>query len=479
MVYVHRSPAESSESTSDSGRSRVGIVADDLTGAGDSAVQFARDGWRARLAFSTTSGALVSAHSVLAVVTDARRLGPVEAEASTAAGVRDLLRAGADQLFVKIDSTMRGSVAAQIVGAVDGWNLSHAGSFAIVCPAYPAMGRTVRGGRILVGDVPVDETGFADDPVTPVATSLLGELVPGSIHLGTRLGEDDIFTQLMRAASVAGDAGTLAGAAVLTVDAVTNEDLRAIADAAAHIGPRAVLVGSAGLASAMSRSLAASAGVRAGVSVLHARPPLAETRARRVLVVVSSLHDVSRAQRRRLVAVVPSHRVRVFAPPAHRLVEPRACRAWVSDMFAAEPELPPVVVIAPPDERSEPSPGAPAGAHSAAIAAGLATLAAAVFAYQPFDALVVLGGEGARAVFDELGAHAFVVTDTIREGVPIGLIEGGVADGVIAVTKAGGFGAQNTVAEIVAELLGETAAPESEPPTKPVTEPPTEKGEPR
>ena len=174
----------------------LGLVADDLTGAGDASVQFAQRGWNtfltlARLKpgtidFVSTHGPSVvpgSGQGVIAVTTDCRALAGDTAENLTAEAVSALIELGADRLFLKIDSTMRGSVPGQIAGALAAWRTKHPDARAVVCPAYPRMGRTVESNQLLVRGEPVNRTAIAHDPVTPVLTSDMTELLPASGHL--------------------------------------------------------------------------------------------------------------------------------------------------------------------------------------------------------------------------------------------------------------------------------------------------------
>lgn len=100
----------------------VGIVADDLTGGGDSAVQFARDGWHTRLALTPPDSQVLRHGAVIAVVSDARAQPAPLACRSTADAVEALAAGGVNRLLLKIDSTMRGSAHAQIVGALKTWH---------------------------------------------------------------------------------------------------------------------------------------------------------------------------------------------------------------------------------------------------------------------------------------------------------------------------------------------------------------------
>src|SRR5689334_13782774 len=99
-----------------------------------------------------------SAHSVIAVTTDSRALSNDAAEQLTFDALTSLMNAGIDRLFLKIDSTMRGSVPGQIEGALAAWRAHYSDARAMVCPAYPRMGRTVESGRLLVHGEPVERT---------------------------------------------------------------------------------------------------------------------------------------------------------------------------------------------------------------------------------------------------------------------------------------------------------------------------------
>lgn len=418
-----------------SGVAPAGIVADDLTGATDSAVQFAREGWAARLALTMPAAGSARPGSVVAVVTDARAQEAATARVNTSAAVVGLRNSGAQRLFIKIDSTMRGTVIDQVLGALDGWASEHPDAVAVVCSAYPAMGRTIEGGHILVNGAGVHTTAVGTDPVTPVTTSDLAVLLPGSVavRLGGTAGDS---AELLKAAFAD-------GSRIAVVDAATDDDLALLAGSIAILGPRAIPVGAAGLAVAMSHvwSTPAAAGADAGLA------------AQRVVVVVSSLHDVSRTQAEHLKRSLPAEQVRSFAPTLEVALNPDGIQDWMARQLAGSGPLPAVIVIESPSDRPDHNPD---GDRTAAelIAESLATITDLVFEHDKVGAFMLLGGEGARAVLDQLGAESLLVRDAIREGIPLGTLEGGKADGVTVVTKAGGFGVPASVTEIVAELLG-------------------------
>jgi uncharacterized protein YgbK (DUF1537 family) len=446
----------------------VGIIADDLTGAGDSAVQFAGAGWQVSLAL--TESVAVTPGGVIAIVTDARAQPFEAARLATESAVATVRAAGIDRLFVKIDSTMRGSVDAQIRGALTAWTEAQGEAetgaeqrpFAIVCPAYPGMGRTLQVGRVLVNGVAVELTSVGRDPVTPVNTALVSALIPGSMNLA--VGEDDAATVAKRIAAL-----VAAGIEIVTVDATTDAELELIAEATVLLGPAAIPVGSAGLAMAMSKVWAGAteATVPTEATVVPTGDESTGTRraADRILVVVSSLHDVSREQHAHLVTVDLAERVRTLAPTLEDLADEASTATWLSAEFVRSRDLPRVVVILSPAERGdlaviEANETEANQAHAnpttaIRVAAGLAELTASVLHEAAISALVLMGGEGARAVLGRVGAEAIRVTGAIREGIPAGVIEGGLLDGLAVVTKAGGFGDRGTLADLIPELLAQ------------------------
>src|SRR3954453_17337375 len=106
------------------------VIADDLTGACDSAVQFANAGLRTIVSLDGEGDADVVAYS-----TDSRdkpcAMPPV---------------VGRPVIFKKIDSTLRGNTRAEILAALDTYGFDTA----IVNPAFPEMGRVVENGWLRV-----------------------------------------------------------------------------------------------------------------------------------------------------------------------------------------------------------------------------------------------------------------------------------------------------------------------------------------
>ncbi|SFB34683.1 Uncharacterized conserved protein YgbK, DUF1537 family [Rhizobium sp. NFR07] len=182
----------------------LAILADDFTGALDSAAPFAGRGLRTDVALDRDAIAAIIADcpDVLAINLNTREIGADGAREATAAVIA-LLPAGTP-LFKKIDSRLKGNIAAEL----------DATPFvkALVSPAIPEFSRIVQGGSV---------TGFG---------------VEGTIVVAEKLGAH--------------------AARAHTPDASSSEDMDAMLDAAQADGTD-LLIGARGLAEALARRMTA------------------------------------------------------------------------------------------------------------------------------------------------------------------------------------------------------------------------------
>jgi uncharacterized protein YgbK (DUF1537 family) len=223
------------------------IVADDLTGALDTAAPFA------------------AAMGPLPVVWDqGARSGSYALDTETRER-DDASRAWVDHLhgaalpFKKIDSLLRGRTAEEIVACLKGGRFRSA----IIAPAFPAQGRITRGGR--------QYWRAPDQSWQPVACDLLAEL-----RRSMRIDH-------------AGSADAIAGSGYFFCDAESEADLVAIVAAGRRMAGHVLWCGSAGLARAL-----------AGPPRSHAFAPAAP-----LLMLIGSDHAVARAQHAAIEAHSP------------------------------------------------------------------------------------------------------------------------------------------------------------------------------
>ncbi len=394
----------------------VTVLADDLTGACDTGCLFAGRG-----AVGVIAEPALPHHdaAVVTVDTESRALPAAEAARRLRATAGRLgARLGGGRAFKKIDSTMRGSVGAELgeLLAAGGWD------GALVCPAFPAQGRVVRDGLLRVDGVLAHESAVGRDRHYPAPTSDVAALLePALTRPVTRLplpvvraGADAVLERLAEAAG-----------GVLTADAESEADLAVLACAAARRSTL-LLAGSAGLGRAFAAALD------------YPAPRPALPRGEGWLWVVGSRHPASRAQLLALEAA-------------------GAPGAWIDG--EKTPDLEAVLRAL---GRGAPAfiacaPTAPLEPQAAAAALGAAA-ARALEGPLP-DLLAVTGGETAFGVIGALDASRLDLLGAPGSGLALGTLT--LGDGrarpsraVPLLTKAGAFGPS----DLFLTLLGGSAS---------------------
>ena len=388
------------------------VIADDLTGAADTGVQFARAGYRTAVVFR---GEPVPPGDLDAVVfdTDSRTMRPGLATRSVAEAARSAR--AAPLVYKKFDSTLRGSVAAELSAALETTRRRRA----VVAPAFPAAGRTTVGGTQLVHGVPVHETEMKNDPRTPVREAHVPTLLGRWSSSVGRLSVEDLEDPGNVRRVLEENEWTV-------VDAGRDEDLEALVRAVPD-PDRVLWAGSAGLALALGAVYPGPRSAQAGASF---------PKARSVLVVVGSLNRASRGQLDGLVRKYGD----VVAP-----VGPGSAFAVGGVVAAARAALSGVscAVVCSSGEASSSARGK--------VMRSLAGAAAALVKDGSADALVLTGGSTAVAVSRRLGASGIRLAGELEAGVPVGTLIGPKPHTVV--TKAGGFGGPDTLVKAVEALL--------------------------
>jgi uncharacterized protein YgbK (DUF1537 family) len=382
------------------------ILADDLTGAADTAARCWAAGLEAAICVEPPDAWPPGAEAVT-LTTDSRHLGAEEA----AVRVRGLIARlpalpPASLWYKKIDSTLRGNAGAEIDALLDGLGLARA----LVCPAFPAQGRGVVDGRLVVH-------GARQDAHLP---GLLAAQARGTVaHLP--------LAQVRCDAAGALRAAFDGGARLVAADGLTDGDLDALCAAGLEAG--ALLGGSAGLAGALAQRLA-SGPVRATQPVSPARGPVLP-----VLAVVGSGSAAARAQ----VEAGARAGARVLAVPRglnppSGTAEAGSNRLWLQPEGACGAER--LVLCLPPPGPETLLDGEAARVHAARLADAAMGL---IREMQPAR-LVLVGGDTAGMVLARLSARTLQVVAELLPGMPLCRGQDAAGADWEIVLKAGGHG---------------------------------------
>lgn len=371
----------------------VRLIADDLTGALDTAVPFAHLGGAIPVYWSPTLA--VPASGSLAADAGTRGAGS-EVARRTVAGLARSLPAGTDALlYCKLDSLLRGHGAAEIAG----WMDAVAPERCIIAPAFPHHGRVTREGiqylrrdgaeTAVGGSLAADlrQLGFE------VRLCRRGDAIPGGVSLWDAECDADLAD---------------------LVAAVRRDD-------GGHPRSRTLWCGSGGLAIA----LAGGATANAALPIDLPRP---------ILGLFGSDHPVTRAQIAACGTAaigLPDGGASSLRQLTRKLAAEGAALVWL--------DLPEGL-----------------GREEAAsrIAHEFARL---VDGIDPPGTLVVAGGETLRGLCRELDAERLDVYGQIETGVPCSILRGGRFDRVHVVSKSGAFGDAGLLRRLLFSSQGDHA----------------------
>ncbi len=410
----------------------IDVLADDLTGAADTAAAFTRCGRPVRVRLRPSPRRHTDAGAPIAPVDPRVRSVDLDVrDAPLDVDVRSIYageaaRAGHRRhVYLKIDSTLRGRIADAVAGVRQALP-----DHAVICaPAFPATGRTIRDAVPLVNGVELRLSRIWHAEQRP-APRLVVDVLAGNgatcLSLaqvrGHRLDND-----LVRAA----DAGQVA-----VCDALTDRDLHLIAEAGLAMRRPVVWIGSAGLAAAL-------AAVAADPATPDTEPPWA--RPTRFLAVVGSAAHIAQAQADALVAAGA-----VGLPVAAQVLlddDPATVGAVAATVAEAARRHSVVVSIAATDAVSD-GPAGRGPAERARVADTLARLVAP--AASAAELLLVTGGATARAVLDACCVHYLDVMRELRPGVVLSIANHRRRTHVI--TKAGAFGDERALIDVLHQV---------------------------
>jgi D-threonate/D-erythronate kinase len=375
---------------------RIAIVADDLTGALDAAAPFADAGLAASVLLrSGRSGD----EPVLSIDTDTREAAPAAAALAVEQAFGGLDLAGVLP-FKKIDSTLRGNIGPELGAAL----AATGRRVAIVAPAAPRQGRSLRGGWLYVDGQRMGRQSL----VELLQQQQLSGVPVRPIHAGGRIE------------IAAGDT------CVVVADAQNEEQLDAIAAYGLAHPQDVLLAGSSGLSSAVMRLLAPANGFSG---------PTRRFETSRLHFLIGSHHARSAEQVQALVATgdVPAH---VLSPAAGDAL-PGAIANATRGVLVHVAGL-----------------GTPLRLDPAWIARRLGDAATSLLRAAGDEpvALFLTGGATARSILEHLGVDRIEIVGSLFPGVVHGRVTvGGRAVDVI--TKSGGFGERDLLVRLARECV--------------------------
>ena len=408
-----------------------GVIADDITGATDIALMLLKGGMRTTQVIGVPEPGAMPRDADAVVVALKSRTAPVEeAVAQSLRAAEELQGAGARQLFFKYCSTFDSTDAGNIGPVADALLEMTGSGMSVVCPAFPATGRTIYLGHLFVGDVLLSDSGMKDHPLTPMTDPNLVNVMARQSRHKVGLVPLSVVTQGPDAVRAALDDLGAGGIRYAVTDAVEDAQLETIASACADFK---LLTGGSGLAFGVPENF-----IRQGLLEPASYPDAPRVEGR-TAVIAGSCSTATLAQlahvRDRLNW--PSRRIDPLAAEETGAAIDQAV-AWAADQDGGAPP----VIYASADPAEIRSIQDRLGREAAgAKVEGILSGTAKGLAERGFSRLIVAGGETSGAVMQALGVSALDIGPEIDPGVPWTVAHG--AHPLAMALKSGNFGAED------------------------------------
>lgn len=424
----------------------IGIIADDLTGANDTALQFFLKGSNTEILLGYDDELQNHVNvGTWAISTESRNIEKNEAAKivyHTAEVFKEKLNV--EHFYKKIDSTLRGNITYEIFAALEATGKDAA----VVAPAYVQEGRITIGGYQLSKGVPIERTDAARDPGAPIYESYVPDILKKQLgdNAKNMIGSIELNTIAKGAGPIVQKLGELIsqGKKIIIVDCVSTIDFEQIV-LALQKSPYDILpCGSAGLAQALAPVWLNDMKVNKATKTVPRLPKL---------ILSGSASSLSALQLKKLEneddytnnSYFISLSLNDIINGVSDSIVRRACENLANDNIVAVHVSDMIEEIKSEEAKNLLIDEGITKAHlSKKITAYLAELARAVKKQCEFI-LITIGGETSQACCSAVDAKYLQVVDAILPAIPLCID----SSAQLIVTKSGNLGTSSTLVEII------------------------------
>lgn len=435
---------------------QIVVFADDLTGAMEVGLQSFPAVVLNNVDSDAVRAASAESNKTIVINTQTRELSAkqtylVTKEKSSAISIPE----GA-ATYYKIDSTMRAYIGAGLKAFKETLKCD----LVVIVPALPQNGRITRNGVHYVMEnghaVEVHKTQYAKDIITSSPTSYIPDIIGYQLGESVQLISLDVVQQGWQNIKTALEKQHQG--AVVAIDAVIPEDLDNIAEAihrlnvnrkpsASVSAANTLSVGSAGLFRAICRVFGRSSNQVIPIITDWTRQLPNIPKDGKIIVIAGSLNQQTNAQIETAIATL-GDKLKLLELDANKVIakgKPRATeierlRGQILSSLQAKKHI--VVrtnrtLLKCSQEEEDDIVEALGEAINDDSIIGKSAL------------LLLTGGQTAYFVTQVLGASGIEIKGEIENFIPVGMLIGGKYEGTFVVTKAGGFGSQQIIANIL------------------------------
>ena len=416
------------------GESKIVVVADDFTGSNDTAAQFSKKQLKCIVTMLEDRAKSLERCDALVIDTESRFDDSKTAynkayEAGISIRGRNIICC-----YKKIDSTMRGNPGAEISALMDALGINHA----VIAPALPVYGRTTVNGNVYVDNVLLGETEFANDPVSPVKASYIPDIISSQTDKKISLVRYEEVLKGKNNIAAKVEDHFRSGTNIIVIDAKEMSDLDLIADAVTSREERIIYAGCSGLAGYLP-------------GYIRIKPSVS------VSIVIAG--SASKVTRRQINIAAEKLHVRIVDVDAEMILNKESDKEMERIMVIvreASLSSEDVIIRSAPDEDSV------SESFKKAIEYGIGKFEASdslssflgelgkriAYDIKP-KGMVFTGGDTAIKVAKSLGVTGTVIKDEIVHGIPYGYFDNEELKNMIIISKAGGFGKDDAIVNIL------------------------------
>ncbi|WP_462410433.1 four-carbon acid sugar kinase family protein [Neobacillus sp. Marseille-QA0830] len=409
------------------------IIADDLTGATDAGIQFAKKGLKTEVIFDCKDLTEESKKSEAIVIeTNSRSISKTESYDRVTKIAKCIRSNQFHTIYKKIDSSLRGNIGQEIDAILD--ELHYKAAF--IVPSFPSNGRTTINGIHFLNNIPINQTEMAKDPVTPISTASILEILKE---------QSKRKCQLVNLTQIRGDFNECSSIILNAInnrvelfifDAETDNDLIRVAELISNFKFKVLTVGSAGLAKFLYHNR------NEQITKIKINNPTNP-----VILVSGSAsekthHQLTEVSKLDYVESIVIDPLLLLKSPQENAMEKSRCISLINlslnagksvsfQMNSTHAHIQTCQDLAR-------GLGLDNTATSNFIMKNMGEIITQVLAFHKINGLILTGGDTAKAICSAMEINSIELLDEFEPGIPIGRLHGERV--FYAITKAGSFG---------------------------------------
>ena len=431
-------PEKTSNNNPDSEKAmkKILIVADDFTGANDTGVQFSKINLKTIVITNNDhiNKALLESE-VLVVNTESRFDNKDIAYTKTFRIGKIVKSKNIKYFYKKLDSTMRGNIGAEISGLMDSLGIEHT----FIVPALPSNGRTTVNGNVFVNGVLLAETEVANDPKNPVRESYIPRIISQQTDKKTAVVDYNVVLSGKQNLSQKVQSLINEGNDILIIDAKEKEDIDLIASVITETKKKVLYAGCSGLAEYLTKYL-----------------DLKKEDKKSSVIIAGSISEVTRRQ---IEFAVRNSDVTLIDIDAEKLFtkESGQEKKRIIDLIKKVSINGGDMIIRSASSRDDVTRSFLKGEEngldrfkvSDTIASFLGEIAKYIIVELKIKGIMFTGGDTAIKAAQCLNISGTIIRDEVISGVPYGYFADEQYKDIIIVSKAGGFGTEDAIFQVL------------------------------